>query len=164
MSKSKAAQLLEQFGRVTGRKNEDASVSGEELDKDGNPVVKDESDADSDKPELDADGNPLPKKDEDGDMNAMGEMPTAPMQAVKEEWAGDPEKEKAGVDGIVAMSESKHPAARKFMEALDAMTCDMDIEKRKDGEVSEDADAEYMVVFEPEKWAHLGEKFAAKKK
>jgi hypothetical protein len=155
MSKSVAGKLLEQFGKLNAKR------LGEELADAGTEVGPSK-----DAPELDKDGKPAKKKDEDGTLNSDGEVPTAAMAKVKEDFDGDAKKTADAVGAIKTLSESKHPMAKKFMEAMNDMTSAMDIKKvDKDGKpCNEDADGEYLSVFEPQKWAHLGEKYAGMKK
>lgn len=160
MGKSKAGKLLEQFSKLRGINEEEEPKLGP----DGKPIEpKVEAEGDHAEPELGPDGKPVEPKVEDATLNDVGELPKAAMEKVKEAFAGDEKKTADAVDAIKKISESKHPAAKKFMEALDDMTSAVDVKKMKDGQVCEDADAEYLAVFEPEKWAHLSEKFSGKK-
>lgn len=173
MGKSKAAQLLEQFNKLHGRVNENDQESDKKDDKEkdaeGKPV-KNEADADAEAEKKDDKEKEAEKKDgeksEDASLNDMGELPKDAMDKLKEAFSGDPAKTADAMDALKKISESKNPAAKKLMEAIDDLTSAADVKKMdKDGKEAknEDADAEYMVVFEPEKWAHLSEKYMMKK-
>lgn len=165
MGKSKAASLLEGFNKLKGiteaedPENKDKKVDGEEDDKDKNEASEDDKEKDGDDKDKKGDD------DKNEDSNAVGELPVDAIKKVQAQAGDDDEKKKEMVEAISKLSESKHPMAKKIMEAIDDVTSSVDLKKvDKDGkEVNEDADAEYLVVFNPEKWAHLGEKYGKKK-
>lgn len=184
MAKSQAGKILEQYAKLNSKSLREDGSEAEKLDKDGKPMpAKSENEQpigkDKDGKPLGVDGKAAPAngqsqevvdpksvvKNEDGTLNDMGELPMEPMKKVKEAFSGDPKKSSDAVAAIKELSESKHPMAKKFMEALDDMTSAVDVKKMKDGkDVNEDADGEYLAVFEPQKWAHLSEKYSMKKK
>lgn len=161
MGKTVAGKLLEQFDKLHGKKvNENEEPIGK--DKDGKPLGVDGK-VDAPNGESQEDIDKKSKVAEDGSMNDLGEVPNQ-IAKIKEAFSGDEKKSADAMDSMKKLSESKHPMAKKFMEAVDDMTSAIDMKKMdKDGkEVNEDADGEYLSVFEPKKWAHLSEKYGKK--
>lgn len=74
---------------------------------------------------------------------------------ISENFSKDNASQGAAADDMKKLAESDDKLANKFMEAIDDMTSCMQIQ--------EDADAEAMFVFEPEKWKAMSEKYASKK-
>lgn len=151
MGKSVAAKLNEQFNKLQGIKENEEPIDG-----DKKPGL-DDKDTNKAPGEIAPVEPKVPPVAEDGSLNAMGEVPNEPMAKIKEVWGDDDKKKGDAMDAMKKMSESKHPMAKKFMEAMDAITSGMEIKKvDKDGKaVNEDADGEYLCAVKPEVWANL---------
>ena len=154
MSKVKTAKsLLEQMNKRFGNKyavNESELMDEpekEEKEKEGEEEIKEEDEVEV-KPE---------EKEENIDDN--GEVATGAMgiieKLISENFGSDMEAQKKAVEEMKCLAESEEPVSNKFMEMLSDVTSAMKME--------EDADGEYMVVFEPEKWSQMSEKYKAKK-
>ena len=162
-----AKSLLENMNRHFGNKykvneedlieepKKEDEVSEEEMEepkKEEEPVMEEEGSEEEKEVEEDP-------KNEEGDLNDMGELEKGVAgiveKLISEEFSVDNEKQCEAADCMKQLAESDDELSNKFMEALDDVTSAMKIE--------EDADGEAMVVFEPEKWAHLSEKYSKKK-
>lgn len=153
-----AKNLLERFNRHFGNKysfnedEEECDCKGEEgCECDKEKEVEEDGEAEPDaekKPEDDA-------KEEDS-VADNGEMGKGVMgiieKLIKEDMSSDNDKQKAMCDNLSQLAESHDPQANAFMEALDNVMSSMEMQK------NEDQDAEYLYVFQPEKYKEMAGK------
>lgn len=148
----KATSLLEKFDRHFGNKHK-FNEEEEEVKKDGEEEVTEEE-------ELDAEGNPIKKEGEaDEDIDAAGDTGKGVIGVIEsliaDDNSSDMEKQKGMCDKLSQVAESEEPQSNAFMEALDDAMSSMELQAKDP--TNEDQDAEYLYVFQPEKFKAMGE-------
>jgi len=141
---SKASMLLEQYARITKKR----ITEQEEMEM--NPKTPESEISVSEEDDIKTAGDVIE------DLNSLPVATSAIAKIVEPGFSGNNELQLAAVEEMKKLAESDELIANKFMEALDDVTSAMVLK--------EDADAEAMYVFEPEKWKALGEKYSKNKK
>lgn len=142
--KSRAKSLTERFNLHFGHKYEEME---KEIEKEEDDLVEnDEETKDSEETE----------KNEDGSINDVGDAPKEVADVIDTLISTDfSENPEAMVDSLEILADSEDPQAQAFIQAVDQAISSMELQN------NEDQDAEYLYVFQPEKFKAMGE---AKKK
>ena len=152
-----AKSLLEQMNKHFGNKY---MVNEEDIDLEPKEEEEEKEDEEQPMSEEDGEGEEEKKEEEpvteEGSLNDMGELEKGVAgiveKLISENFGSDMEAQKAAVEEMMKLAESEETLSNDFMEMLSDVTSAMKVE--------EDADGEAMVVFEPEKWKQLGEKYS----